>query len=172
MLDDDTLDPACVEFLRKTAAILKMLLADSVATAGKFAAACGRQKIVAKDTVYALKYEARVFFDKDDLERRFEESLAEEREHSYETDDDDESDEEDDEEEDEEDDEEDEAYTTEFAVGDAQFHQTVLRIAQDWNAWEPTDPVKSMLKRAIDKTELQMCAHGDATKMLPPEEDG
>ena len=157
-LDDD--------FWGTVGAILYALMEDAVRTAARFADTCGRRTVTARDTLYALKYEAHEFFERDGLEERVAALRAEDDEAS-ETDEDDEDGadaERDDASETDEDasgdedgadaerDEAPEAYTTDFVRGDELFHRAVLRVDAEWSSWDPTDPVKAMMKRAIDNT--------------------
>ena len=156
--DESAIDTS---FLRMVTSILKVLMHDAIETAVQFAETCGRRNVRAKDTVYALKYQARVFFDQPDLETKVLAALAEENEHTYDTEDDgsddNEASEDDNEASDDDVDETDDdgPYCVEFVKGDAEFHRSVVRIDADWDAWTPTDPVKAMLKRAIDATALR-----------------
>ena len=38
----------------------------------------------------------------------------------------------------------------------SEFHEQVIRYAKDWRQWFPDDPVKQLLKKAIDKTQHQL----------------
>ena len=114
---------------------------------------------------YALMYETHEFFDKN-IDDRFFAELEREREHTYETDDDEEGGEEGSEENGEEDGEEDsegtedeiqEEYTIDCVLEEEKlFHANVMKYANEWRDWFPEDPIKSMLKRAIDNTRVQV----------------
>ena len=169
--DSDSLD-----FLRKAAALIKVLMKQCMSTAEQFAHACGRTNILDRDVMLALKYEARMFFQRD-FDADFMTALAEEQEHTYETDESEEEDEgedeedegedeedegEDEEDEDESEEEEEEAWTgvcvsTDHAL--RVLHAQVVHHAAQWDAWQPTDQVQQFLKRSIDNTEAKCGLH-------------
>jgi|OM-RGC.v1.021130655 cytoskeletal protein RodZ len=140
------------DFMRKVVSILAVLSEEALSTAQRFAKACGRTVVTPEDMLYALRYESRAFWEKD-IAARFFARLEEEREHTYDTeeDEDEEESDEDGEESDEDEHDEGESYGVE-AVCDQEFHQEVMRIASEWDAWQPDDPVKALLKQAIDNT--------------------
>ena len=140
-----------LEFMRNVMSLMRLLMEEAVKSAAVFAATCGRKRIVAEDSVMALKYEAHTFFKKD-IEARFAEVLAEEREHTYET-----SDEESGEESDES---SEETYTTELtdkrlSATHRAFHARVLKYHNEWGAWEPTDAFQVIIKKAVDRAEAE-----------------
>lgn len=175
--DDDSTQK---DFMRKVVALMHVLCEECIGTAAKFCEACGRSNVAAADMILALKYESHEFWNKD-IDERFFQNLQDEQEHTYETDDDSESGEEgdsDSEENEEEsgnicetrtveneeeggniretrtvdDDEKDEVYHTQFKQGDLVFYRRVLEIENEWNDWKPSDPIKMLLKRAIEDT--------------------
>ena len=87
-----------------------------------------------------------------DIDDRFLEKLQEERQHTYETDEEDSGEESDD----EEDLHEEEAYTTDYVTGDKKFYDIIIQINQKWDEWDPQDPVKRLLKHSIEKTEHRL----------------
>lgn len=135
------------DFYRKVVCLMSILCEEALKTATKFVETCGRRMITGNDTILALKYESHAFWDKD-IDDRFLQKLEEERQHTYETDDESEEDSDD-----EEEDEEEETYTTEYITGDRMFHDNIMYINQKWSEWNPQDPVKLLLKDAIEKTE-------------------
>ena len=92
MVDDDTVNDAQVDFMRKTVCILKILTEEALKTAERFVKTCGRTIITGNDMYYALMYEAHEFFHKD-FDARFYEELEKEKQHTYFTDDESEEDE-------------------------------------------------------------------------------
>ena len=167
-------DDGGTDFMRKVVSILAVLSEEAVSTAERFVKACGRTVVTSEDMLYALRYESRAFWDKDIADRFFE-RLREERQHTYdseeedgeedeeeddgddeEDDEEDEDEEDEDEEEDEEDDdEEDGDYENKFALkalAEADFHNNVMSSTAGWQEWQPDDPVKRLLKQAIDNT--------------------
>ena len=141
------------DFLRKVVSIMKVLMEEALITAATFVDACGRTQISSRDIVLALKYESRAFWEKD-IEARFLQNYREEQEHTYQTDESSSGDEKSDEEYGEDEADEaaiDEAFSVAYVRGDQHLHATVLRINEEWMSWEPDDPVKQLLKRAIDR---------------------
>ena len=155
----DGLDTHQLDFLRKTVSIMSVLSEEALKTSERFAKACGREVVTADDMHHALMYETHEFFEKD-IERRFLTRLQEERQHTYETDDESEEDEREGDDEDERESEENEeseknkeSFTTDCCVpSERSFHAKVLRYADEWNQWTPEDPVHILMKNAIDKT--------------------
>ena len=50
--------------------------------------------------------------------------------------------------------------TTAFVRGDAsarRFHAHVMRTAGDWGEWQPDDPVRQLLKSAIESAQHAVC---------------
>ena len=92
MVDDDTVNDAQVDFMRKTVCILKILTEEALKTAERFVKTCGRTIITGNDMYYALMYEAHEFFHKD-FDARFYEEFEKEKQHTYFTDDESEEDE-------------------------------------------------------------------------------
>ena len=134
-----------VDFVRMVVSMMTILCEEAVHTAQKFVQMCGRSTISAQDTLIALKYESHFFWDKD-IDERFVQRLQDERRHTYETDEDESS------EDDAPSDEEEEAYTDSFVSGDRALYDVIMETSRKWDEWEPDDPVKRMLKCAIDKT--------------------
>jgi hypothetical protein len=163
-------DPMMLDFMRKVSAILKVLITCSFETAAKFAQACGRDTVTDYDLNFALKYESEAFWHRD-IDAAFSDALAEEREHTYTTDDEE---------------SEDEASEEGSVASDGsppevppmdetdpppsfaclpnadpslrQHHADVTRAVRAWEDWHPDDPVKNMLRRAVEES----CA------VLPP----
>jgi len=148
-LVQDTNNPAVdKDFLRMVMSVMTILCEEAMHTAVKYAKCCGRNSVTSKDTMYALKYESHAFWDKD-IDERFVERLQEERTHTYETTDDEDSNDDDN----DEDESEEEEFTSEFVSGDRLFYDRVMKICDDWDRWQPDDPVKRLLKHSIEKTE-------------------
>lgn len=150
MIEEDTFTDAQMEFLRKTVAIMKVLTKEALKTSERFCKACGRNYVTGNDMYYALMFESHAFFEKDFDEDFFRE-LEIERQHTYNTDD-----EESDDDESEMEEGEDtgiENYST-LCVNESEkeFHTLVIKYASEWKDWFPEDPVKQLMKSAIDKT--------------------
>ena len=158
VLDTHSFDESQLDFLRKVVAIMKILSKEALQTAKRFTECCGRTVVTGNDVYYALMYEAHEFFDKD-FDSEFMQELENERTHTYETDDEEDEGEEDEGEEDEgeENNEEElpvEAYTIDcVVVSEKEFHDSVIKYAKEWRNWLPDDPVKALLKNAVDKTQ-------------------
>ena len=143
-----------VETMRMIVSLMTVLLEEATSSGVRFARACGRQCVTGRDIVAALKYEAHFFWNKD-VDSRFGARLQAERQHTYDTDD-----EGDDESEDDRDAVAEEEYTDALVdSNEARFHEDVTRVCAEWSAWDPADPAKRLLKRAIDKTERDV-EHG------------
>ena len=167
-----------VDFLRKVASIMKVLLQQSIATAHRFAQACGRRVITARDTRLALQYEAHEFCKRESLDADFLAAYEEEQQHTYATDDSSEGDTSGDSSGDDdspggEDSAsngsgsadhgdtrgcvDDDVESTEFLQGDdgeRAFHAQVLKYAAEWDDWYPEDQVQALIKRGVDKIEV------------------
>ncbi len=145
------------EFMRKVVSLMKIMCEESVNSAERYTKACGRTKITGKDMILALKYESHAFWYKD-IDDRFNDYLTEEKEHTYDT-------------EEEDSDEDSEENSTEGSGCDAEhneegsseeeedgvhsdldFKQTIEKINDEWEDWNPDDPVKMLLKSSINKT--------------------
>lgn len=151
-----------VNMMHNLVALVKTLMEDAVKSAEKFVTACGRKQIQDKDIAMALKYETHEFLlQGDSLESKFAVNLEEEKNHTYETDE--ESEEEESEggggEEDEEDGEEKyEEYSVELKSDDVELvelHRKFLKYHEEWDDWEPTDPVSIFMKSSVNKTSSQ-----------------
>lgn len=160
--------------LKRTAlAMLQMFMEDALGTAARFAAACGRGVVVARDVEYALKYECMsFFFDKpvemqrarvralltrpDDDEpdaRQAAEGDATSSEADARSDSDGPSD--DGSTATTEGEADDELYSTEFACGDAKaraLHRGVTTRVRAWESWRPTDPAHLFMKGVIESS--------------------
>lgn len=157
-MHDDSLHPFQLDFLQKSVSIMKVLSKEALRTAERFTKACGRKCVTGNDMYYALMYEAHEFFDKD-FENEYLRELEEEKTHTYETDEeeegeDEESGEESEEGKEEKNDEEEnrEPYSIECET-DFEFHSKVIHYANGWRDWCPDDPVKMLIKNAVDKTQ-------------------
>ena len=151
--NNEEFDENQIDFLRQTVAIMKVLTQEAMKTSERFTKACGRSQITGNDMYYALMYEAHEFFDKD-IDARFTEELAEERTHTYYTDDEDEDDEGN---EYEESNENEEKYTIDLIIEkEKEFHTKIIKYANEWRQWFPEDPVKMMIKKSIDSTRQQL----------------
>lgn len=144
-------DETQIDFLRKTVAIMKILVQEAIKTSERFVKACGRNVVTGNDMYYALMYEAHEFFEKD-FDEQYHQELDHEREHTYYTDD-----EEDSEEEYDDNNTVEEDYTESYSIdlkdeNEQEFHAQILKYSNEWRNWFPDDPVKLMIKNSIDKT--------------------
>lgn len=146
-----------VDMLHKLVALVKTLMQDALNSAEQFVKACGRSMIQDKDISMALKYETHHFLlQGDSLDKKFQTNLEEEKNHTYDTEDEETSDEE--EESENEGVVEDEEYTMSLKSNDAkliEMHEKFIKYHNEWDSWEPDDPVSIFLKNAVDKTSSQ-----------------
>lgn len=156
-----TADGVDKDFMRMVVALMTILCEEAIKTAARFSECCGRTVVTGADTLMALKYESHKFWDKD-IDERFIARLNEEREHSYESDDSESDVSTDTESEDRKSDDDcrsesagdDEFHTVmKFNCDDVEFYNDVMRINTEWKSWKPEDPVKYLLKNAIESTE-------------------
>lgn len=166
------------DFMRKSVSILRVLTEESLRTAACFADACGRTRVSARDMTRALKYESEAFWEKD-IDARFAECLTEESVADYgyadpmcvmqdrlmgEARDEDQSEEGSFSDSDGCSDpgtasdpgEASDAADLEsdsWVRGDRELHAKVLDAEQRWLTWQPSDPVKCLLKRCIDRAD-------------------
>ena len=119
LAEGDTSDAAQVDFMRKTAALMKVLMEESARTGARLAQVCGRSVVTDDDLKHALMYEAHHFWQKD-FDQRFFAALEDEQHHTYLTDEetDEASDDETDKASDDETDEATDEATSETASGD------------------------------------------------------
>ncbi len=153
--------------------IMRVWAEDVAESAARFAAACGRSTVTARDMQLAAKHQAQAFLSTDEstnevlrrvLEHRNTDDAGEEGGEEGGEEDGDE-DEEDGSSEEEEasgemtDDDEQGEYSTTFAVGDDAarlFHANVLQAEAGWGGWRPDDPVRQLIKAAVDSAEVGM----------------
>ena len=169
-LGNDVIDTGPdVDTIRMIVSLMTILMEEATHSGAKFAKACGRTLITGRDVVAALKYEAHFFWEKD-FDERVLERFQEERQHTYETDEDTEEesiasgsgDEVQPDKSEEKFQEEEETYTESLCDPQLrEFHANVLRVCREWPLWAPTDPAKLLLKNAIDKTERSMVSGDD-----------
>lgn len=168
-------DEQDTENAQQVMSVLMMFLEDSVETAATYAVGSGRRRVTADDQIKALQYQARMFFQQQDLESRSIASLEEVRE-MWKGDENDEEDDEDDEYDDEDEDngdsDSDENEGTDSAEGDEDDDNEesttqvtgdemiaakamvarVDAIAASWHLYHPEDPVLVRIKQGVDKT--------------------
>ena len=129
-------------------AIMALFVEDATRSAGRYAEAKGIEEIGEEIMRRALKYEAMHFFESEGLEERYVEAVGDMMRP-------DSSDE-------EEDDaasttsctsstehRDDEDVDSKTAVSDLDFCAEVDRATCEWDAWNPEDPIKAMIKRCI-----------------------
>ena len=149
-------------------ALMRVFMKDAILVSGRYTHAHGRKVVRAVDMQKALKYCARIFFNRDEnevhqllheerveMDREDQEEDEEEEEDKEEEGEEEEEDEEEEEGEEEEEDEEDESDEEEAAHADpldVQLAKNVDTVVNVWHLWSPADPVHIVLKRAIDNT--------------------
>jgi hypothetical protein len=136
VLDQKTLD--------MISSLMTLFIEDVTRTACIYVMTNKRKEITARDMKKSLMYQAQNFFNQDDtLESRYlmmMQELAEEEEEGEE------------EEESEEDGEE------EYEGNEEPDPELVSKVDQSelkWNEWNPTDPILGIVKRSIDKIEIE-----------------
>tara|TARA_Y100000389_G_scaffold202247_1_gene247002 strand:+ start:998 stop:1519 length:522 start_codon:yes stop_codon:yes gene_type:complete len=154
-----------VNMMQNLVALVKTLMEDAVKSAEKFVTACGRNQMQDKDIAMALKYETHEFLlQGDSLESKFAVNLEEEKNHTYETDGESDGEEESEAEEENEgendsmEEEEEEEYSIELKSDDVELieiHRKFLKYHEEWDDWEPTDPISIFMKASVDKTSSQ-----------------
>ena len=149
-----------IDMMHNLVALVKTLMEDAVKSAEKFVTACGRKQIQDKDIAMALKYETHEFLlQGDSLESKFAVNLEEEKNHTYETDEESEGEEKSESEYGEDSDEEkSEEYSVELKSDDVELveiHRKFLKYHEEWDDWEPTDPVSIFMKSSVNKTSSQ-----------------
>lgn len=142
-------------FVATSMGLLRVFTEEAMKTAGELAVAQRRTVVSDEDTVMALKFQARMFFQRvQDLDGRVKEAVDE----FWAEMDIDSSDEEEEDGEEGEDDGEDEGSdvegtcdVTEDRVLECQrTRHNVEAVCRSWSAYEPTDPVLILIKDAID----------------------
>ena len=142
------------EYVETVIALLRVFGRDAIRVSGRYACARGSRSVTGEMMRCSLKYCARTFFDRTDLDleevvrteretMRTEEDTDEEDSSSYDGDEDDEEDEDDEKKDDEE---------TVADESDVQLARNVDLVVEHWDKWHPEDPVLVLVKRAIDNT--------------------
>lgn len=158
-----------VNMMQNLVALVKTLMEDAVKSSEKFVRACGRNQIQDKDIAMGLKYETHEFLlQGDSLESKFAVNLEEEKNHTYNTDseggeDSEEGEEESEDEGEGEGEEENEEFSTELKSNDPELmeiHRKFMKYHEEWDDWEPTDPVSIFMKSAVNKTSTQCGVFG------------
>ena len=153
-------EPDLTNFMRLVVSLMKVFMKHAVLSSERYVKICNRKTITEKDIVLALKYEAHEFFSKD-FDADFFVELQEENNHSYLTDEEEDEGEEDEGEENGEEENEGEENGEEsednydektLSSEDISFRNKVLQYAQEWDAWNPDDPVIELIKKSINKT--------------------
>lgn len=166
MNTSDDEDEAKGRFIATTMGLMQVFSEEALKTAAHYVIGSGRTDVTDEDILKALKFQARMFFQRvDDLEGRVEEatqeileSLDPEEEATRETleslnsEEDDESD--------EESDEEYESDSDDMEIDDDEKKECtrivyqVDSIVKSWDKYNPDDPILQFIKSAIDKTEV------------------
>jgi hypothetical protein len=139
------------DVMRRLICIVMTMIAAATETAAMYAEHAGRRFVAPEDVHHGLRYQAREFFKRDNLE----EEIADMECDLYETDDDDScetSSEED--EEDEEDEEKKEEKHEQWTRSSCDCDACVKINSHfdTWDLWEPTDEAEIFVKRSVDKT--------------------
>ena len=154
-IDDNERD----EFLAKTMGLISVFSQEALETAAMYAIGNGKKEVTDDDMTKALKFQARMFFQRvEDLEGRVAEATEEFL--NAETDDEsDESEEETDDEYEEESDSETESLSGEeldkHNLECKRIVPQVNAIVKSWDNYNPTDPVLIFIKNAINKMDAE-----------------
>ncbi len=150
-IDDDEND----EFLAKTMGLISVFSQEALETAAMYAIGNGKKEVTDDDMSKALKFQARMFFQRvEDLEGR----VAEATEEFLNAETDDESGEESEEESEYESESEESLSGEELEKHNLDCKRIVPQvnaIVKSWNNYNPTDPVLIFIKNAIDKMDAE-----------------
>ena len=158
-MEVDANEEAKNNFIATSMGLLRVFTEEAMKTAGEIAMGEGRTVVEELDTVMALKYQARMFFQRvENLDGRVQEAIDE-----FWADIEEEEGEEEDEEEDEEESEAEgeelqKELTPERIAKGAQMRRNVQAICASWSCYNPTDPVLMMIKHAIDTADAKLAA--------------
>ena len=130
------------EFLKKVESMLQVLVENAVTTAAQYATAAGRDIVTPTDMKYAMMYEAHEFWNRKELEERFEEIFNDDSESEYCTDS-------------ESSESEKEGQFTRAADESCELAQKMNAYHDTWDKWEPEDTLMKSMKNAIDSQFLQ-----------------
>lgn len=132
-------EPGIDDDLReKSLTMLFLLIEKAFKTASTYVKAAHRFSVTQLDMKYALIYEAHVFFQRDSLEQEFHDAYLNQSSSS-----------DCDEDALEVTDETDEPFTR--AVSDDPQIQQMNLYFDEWDSWNPSDPIQRILKKAIDQ---------------------
>lgn len=155
-LDTDSDDEDQQNFIATTMGLMQVFSEEALKTAAQYVIGKGRNNVTDDDVLKALKFQARMFFQRvEDLEGRVEEAARELWQ--------DESSDEDYSDSEEYDGEESESGDTDSSDMDLDKDEEeqckrivpqVDAIVKSWDKYEPTDPVLIFIKNAIDKTDV------------------
>ena len=155
-LETDSDDENQQHFIATTMGLMQVFSEEALKTAAQYVIGKGRNNVTDDDVLKALKFQARMFFQRvEDLEGRVEEAARELWQ-------DESSDEEysDSEEYDSEESESDDTDSSDMDLDKDEEEQCkrivpqVDAIVTSWDKYEPTDPVLIFIKNAIDKTDV------------------
>ncbi|AET42640.1 hypothetical protein EXVG_00291 [Emiliania huxleyi virus 202] len=155
-LETDSDDENQQHFIATTMGLMQVFSEEALKTAAQYVIGKGRNNVTDDDVLKALKFQARMFFQRvEDLEGRVEEAARELWQ--------DESSDEESSDSGEYDNEESESDDSESSNMDIckdeeeQFKRIVPQvdaIVKSWDNYEPTDPVLIFIKNAINKTDM------------------
>tara|TARA_B100001094_G_scaffold329249_1_gene391577 strand:+ start:647 stop:1105 length:459 start_codon:yes stop_codon:yes gene_type:complete len=135
-------DTTIVELEKKVASIMTVLLKKAIETGCKYAKFAGRDNLSGTDMIYALQYEAHEFMDRPELEEETKDEYLD-IEEAMSSDSDPECNSEGDSEGDPE----------EFSRADSTMNDFCYKMNHyndTWDSWNPEDPLKLLLKKAVD----------------------
>ena len=145
---DETM-PIDSVLMKRIESLLYTFMEHATVHAATYVREGNRNTLTTMDMVFGLKYCAHTFFHEMNLEDNIDANILK-------SDDDEEED--DDEETDDEVEDDDEESDDDFVRNETSVNPLVLKMNQyvdEWASWCPTDEVEIMIKRTIDKMEVQ-----------------
>ena len=145
------------DLMLKVEALLITLLEECIQVAALYVNESKRTSITSTDMLYAIQYQAREFFRKDELIKNIDEnykSLKEESDEESDEDTDEDTDEESGETDEESDEEIEDSDEEPFTRCDASTNEIVNLMNtyhDNWSEWIPTEKYEILLKKAIDE---------------------
>jgi hypothetical protein len=157
LLNEPSVDP---QLLQKISNILTFFMEKAVVLSAQYAHAAGRNTLTSTDVKYALQYQSQHFNgiieSEDDLESKLDQYQNEtetESETDDDTDDESETESETDDDTDDDTDTDDEEFTR-CDDSEDPLIQEMNRCHDQWEQWEPQDPLHKLLKKAVDQIDI------------------
>tara|TARA_B100000767_G_C19766259_1_gene537641 strand:+ start:543 stop:1055 length:513 start_codon:yes stop_codon:yes gene_type:complete len=157
-LDTDSDDEDEQHFISTTMGLMQVFSEEALKTAAQYVIGKGRNNVTDDDVLKALKFQARMFFQRvEDLEGRVEEAARElwqdeSSDEEYSNSDSDEYDSED------SDSENTDSSDMDLDKDEEEQCKRIVpqvdAIVRSWDKYKPTDPVLVFIKNAIDKTDV------------------